>query len=228
MAELHRLDMHVHTHASWDSLSRPERVIAAARERGIDRVVIADHNQIHGALEAHALDPERMLVGEEIRTAEGPEIIGILLRERIPKGTPARETCERIRAQGGVVYVPHPFDTRRSGGGPLLEELADCIDVVEAHNARSWGRGVNARGERWATERGFALGAGSDAHTPGEIGRGYVELPPFKPTREGLLAALAAGRVAGRTLSSPLCAAFSTYAKLHKKVIGPRLVKPSS
>lgn len=220
MTDWLRVDMHVHTHASWDSLNRPDRVLAAARERGIDRIVIADHNEICGALEAQRLDPERVLIGEEVKTAEGVDIIGILLREHIPKGTPARETCRRIREQGGVVYVPHPFDTRRSGGGPLLEELTEWIDVVEAHNARSWGRGVNARGEAWARGRGFALGAGSDAHALREIGRGYVEVPDFEPERESFLAALRAGRVAGRTLSSRLVVLSTLYAKARKGLGG--------
>lgn len=218
MAEPLRLDMHVHSHASFDSLSRPEDVLQAARKRGMDRLVIADHNRIDGALELHALDAERILVGEEVKTAEGVDVIGILLQDRIPKGTRAAETCERIREQGGVVYIPHPFDTRRAGGGELLEELEPWIDVVEAHNARSWGRGLNARAEAWATERGKLLGAGSDAHTPGEIGHGYMEVPPFEPTREGLLAALASGRVAGRATFSPLCHLRSSYAKVRKKL----------
>lgn len=219
MAErLLRMDMHSHTRASYDCLCPPERVLETARARGIDRLVVTDHNEIHAALELHRMDPERILVGEEVKTREGADIIGILLTERIPRGTPARETCERIRAQGGVVYVPHPFDTRRSGGGHLLEELADLVDVVEAHNARTWKRGVNLRGEKWALDHGKLLGAGSDSHSLGEMGRAWVEVPPFEPTREGLLAALEKGRIAGRGVSSPLVAVASTYAKVHKKL----------
>lgn len=211
-----RMDMHSHTRASFDCLCPPERVLETARARGIDRLVVTDHNEVSAALVLRRTDPERILVGEEVKTREGADVIGILLTERIPKGTPARETCERIRAQGGVVYLPHPFDTRRSGGAHLLDAIGDLVDVVEAHNARSWKRGVNLRGERWALEHGKLLGAGSDSHTLGEMGRAWVEVPPFEPTREGLLAALRAGRIGGRGLSSPLVAAASTYAKLHK------------
>lgn len=214
-----RLDMHCHTRASFDSLSRPDDVLRAARERGIDRLVVTDHNEIAGALRLRELDPERILVGEEVKTRERVDIIGIFLTEVIPKGAPARETCERIHAQGGVVYMPHPFDTRRAGGGRLLDELVEWIDVVEVHNARSSPR-RNREAERWARERGKAAGAGSDAHTPGEIGRGVVEVPPFAPTRASLLAALEAGRVVSRVHSSPLCHLWSTYAKLHKLVAG--------
>lgn len=213
-----RLDMHVHTHVSFDSLNRPERILEVARERGIDRLVIADHNEIAGAQAIHRLDPERVLIGEEVKTAEGVDVIGILLRERIPRGTRAFETCERIRDQGGVVYLPHPFDVWRSGAGPLLEDLAEMIDVLEVHNSRCWRPGLNQQAEAWALEHGVIAGAGSDAHTLREIGRGYMEVPLFQPERESLLAALAAGRVAGRAVSSPLCHLWTTYAKVRKRL----------
>lgn len=212
-----RLDMHIHSNVSFDCLSRPEGILRAARERGMDRLVITDHNQIAGALRLREMDPERILVGEEVKTRERVDIIGIFLEEVIPKGTPARETCERILAQGGVVYLPHPFDTRRAGGGRLVEELEELIDVVEVHNARSSAR-LNRRAEVWAGEHAKLMGAGSDAHTPREIGRGFVELPPFEPDREALLAALRKARVTGRTLSSRACHLFSTYANLRKRL----------
>jgi predicted metal-dependent phosphoesterase TrpH len=215
-----RMDMHVHTHYSYDCLSRPERLAEAARARGLDHVVVTDHNRIGGALRLHRMDPVRFLVGEEIRTAEGPEVIGILLQEEIPRGTPAREACERIRAQGGVVYLPHPFDTRRSGAAPILDRIADLVDVVEAHNARCYDAGFDAAAERWAAERGLPLGAGSDAHTLAELGRGVVELPRFEPTRESLLAALRAGRIGHRQRSTPLASVASTYARFRKRLPG--------
>lgn len=212
-----RMDMHIHTHASFDSLNAPEHVLQVASARGMDRVVITDHNEIGAAQALHELDPERVLVGEEVKTAERVDIIGILLQERIPKGTPARETCERIRDQGGVVYLPHPFDTHRSGGGALLDKIGELVDVVEAHNARSWKPGLNHRAEEWARAHGKPMGAGSDAHTLREIGRGFMVVPRFTPDRAGLLGALRAGQIAGRAVSSPLCHVSSTYAKLRKR-----------
>lgn len=215
-----RVDMHSHTCVSYDCLSRYEAILETARARGIDRLVVTDHDAIEGALRMRALDPERVIVGEEVKTAEGPDLIGIFLTELIPRRTPAREACERIRAQGGVVYVPHPFDLRRSGGARLLDELADLVDVVEAHNARTWSRALNEKGEAWARANGKLLGAGSDAHSPGEIGRGYVEVPPFENDRDSFLAALAAGTVVGRTYSSPAVSLFSTWAKVRKRLPG--------
>lgn len=211
-----RMDMHLHTHRSFDCLNDPERLLRAACERGIGKLVVTDHNEIRGARELRELDPGRVIVGEEVKTREGYDLIGILVAERIPKGTPAREAAERIRAQGGVVYVPHPFDVARSGAGARMEAIADLVDVVEVHNSRCWVRGFNERAEAWAEAHGKLRGAGSDAHTIAEIGAGFVEVPPFEETREGLLAALAAGRVAGRTRSSPLYRAASTYAKVRK------------
>ena len=213
-----RVDMHVHTRVSSDSLTRFDDLLAAMDAAGIDRVVVSDHNRLDGALRMAELAPGRVLVGEEVRTREGPDMIGIFLREEIPKDTPLRETCERILAQGGVVYAPHPFDTRRRGGGALLETVADLVDVVEAHNARTWKPGVNEEGEAWARARGKLLGAGSDAHTPAEVGTAYVEVPPFEPNREGFLAALRAGRVAARGVSSRAVSVYSTYARVHKAI----------
>jgi predicted metal-dependent phosphoesterase TrpH len=218
-----RVDMHVHTRASYDSLNDVAGILRAMDARGIDRVVITDHDELDGALRAAEHAPDRLLVGEEVRTAEGPDVIGIFLTERIPRKTPLREACERIRAQGGVVYVPHPFDTRRRGGGVRhLGAIEELVDVVEAHNARTWGDGVNERGEAWALERGLPLGAGSDAHSLGEVGAAFVEVPHFAAERESFLAALRAGRVAARGTAPRRVAALSAYARVHKVLFRER------
>lgn len=213
-----RMDMHLHTYRSFDCLSTPAAILATARARGIDRLVVTDHDEIRGARELREMDPERVLVGEEVKTREGFDLIGILLQELIPSGTPARETCEIIRAQGGIVYVPHPFDVARAGAGKHLPRLEDVVDVIEVHNARCWSQGFDRAALDWAQRNGKMAGAGSDAHTVREIGRGIVELPDFEPTREGLLGALARSTVAVRTRSSPLMRVSSTYAKLRKRI----------
>jgi predicted metal-dependent phosphoesterase TrpH len=224
MAEpLVRVDMHVHTRASYDSLNDPDEVLRAMDACGLRWIVVADHDELDVALRMRDRAPDRVIAGEEIRTAEGPDLIGIFLTERIPRGTPIRQAAERIRAQGGVVYVPHPFDVRRRGGGEVhLRAIQDLVDAVEAHNARTWGEGVNERGEAWARERGIALGAGSDAHTAGEIGTAYVEVPPFEPHRESFLASLRAGRVGARGTSPRVVAAYSAYARVHHLVFGAK------
>ncbi len=210
--------MHCHTRASKDSLNPYDGIVPALDAAGIDRVVITDHDRLEGALRLHASAPDRVIVGEEIRTREGPDLIGIFLSELIPKYTPLREAAERIRAQGGVVYVPHPFDTRRRGGGELLDGIADLVDVVEAHNARTFKPEVNQRGEAWARRHGKLLGAGSDAHTLAEIGTAHVVVPPFEPSRASFLAALAHAEIVRGT--SPFSVTlWSSYASLRKKII---------
>lgn len=213
-----RVEMHCHTRASKDSLNPYDGILPAMDAAGIDRLVVTDHDRVDGALRMHAMAPDRIIVGEEVRTKEGPDLIGIFLTELIPRYTSMRETCERILAQGGVVYVPHPFDTRRRGGGELLDGIADLVDVVEAHNARTFKPEVNQQGEAWARAHGKLLGAGSDAHTLGEIGTAYVEVPPFELTRDGFLAALAGATIVRGT--SPFrVTVYSTYANLRKKIV---------
>ncbi len=210
-----RIDMHVHTVHSYDCLSDPDAVIGTAVARGLDRVVIADHNEIEGALALKERYPDRVIVGEEVKTAERVDIIGLYITERIPKGTPARETCERIRAQGGLVYFPHPYAAGTGGGGKVLEEVADLVDVVEGFNARLHSARLNERAQAFARSRGLPMGAGSDAHTLREIGRAYVEVPPFRDEPGAFLAALRDAKIVGRQ-SSRLVHLASTYAKFRR------------
>jgi predicted metal-dependent phosphoesterase TrpH len=183
----------------------------------LDRVCVTDHNEIAAALELRARYPERIIVGEEVKTAEGVDIIGLYISELIPRGTPALETCRRIHEQGGIVYVPHPFASGKGGGGRILEEIEDQVDAVEGFNARLHDQALNERAVAWAEARGRPLGAGSDAHTLPEVGRAWVEVPPFDDHANGFLAALAQGRIQG--MSSPRTVHLaSTWAKLHKQL----------
>jgi predicted metal-dependent phosphoesterase TrpH len=213
-----RMDMHLHTYRSFDCRNAPGAILRAARERGLDRLIVTDHNEIRGAFELRERDPERIVVGEEVKTREGFDVIGILLHTLIPRGTPARETCERIHDQGGIVYLPHPFDGSRAGSPRLLDSLAELIDVVEVHNARCFPASLNRRALEWATERGKLMGSGSDAHTIAELGRGYVELPHFEKNRESLLAALSAARVTGTISTSPVYRLASNWAKIMNRI----------
>ena len=218
-----RVDMHTHTRRSFDCMTSPSEYLRAVRRRGIDRVFLTDHNAVDAALRLHETAPETVFPGEEIKTREGFDLIGLFLNSLIPRGTPAREAAEQIRAQGGVVYLPHPFDRQRSGAGPQhAEKLLDLIDVVEVHNSRCFRPAFNERAVRWAREHGKLAGAGSDAHTAAELGNGFVAMPAFEPTRESFLAALASGEVVGRMRSSPIYRVASTYAKLHKKLRSER------
>lgn len=211
------VDLHLHTSASYDCLSEPREVVEAAREAGLDRIAVTDHNEIEGALAARSLEAELVIVGEEVRTAEGLDLIGLFLHRRIAPGATFRETAEAIRAQGGVVYLPHPFDGRRGTDEGFLEEVADCVDVVEGFNARVHDAGANRRARAWAERRGLPVGAGSDAHLLAEIGRGRVRLPPFREDPRELLEALARGRLEGRP-SGRWVHLGSTWAKIRKRL----------
>lgn len=206
-----RVDLHIHTRASYDCLSDYADVVATARARKLDRIAITDHNEIDGALRARDMAPDLVIVGEEVKTAEGVDLSGLFLNERIPPGTPALETAQAIRGQGGLVYVPHPFAGGKGTGPEVLETIAPYVDAVEIFNARLHRETLNRRAREWAEERGLPGGAGSDAHTLREIGRGVIEVPEFSD-RHGFLAALRQGRVVGRS-SSYLVHLASTLAK---------------
>jgi predicted metal-dependent phosphoesterase TrpH len=213
---LMRVDMHMHTARSFDCLNDPDALMRAASEKGIDVVCITDHNEIASALELKARFPERVIVGEEVKTAEGVDIIGLFISELIPKRTPARHTCELIRAQGGLVYMPHPFAPGKGGDGRILNAVADLVDIVEGFNARLHDDALNQRAVDWARAHNLPLGAGSDAHTLAEIGRAYAQLPRFADGADAFRDAIRSATIHGRT-SSRLVHLASTYAKVHKK-----------
>jgi predicted metal-dependent phosphoesterase TrpH len=173
--------MHTHTMWSGDSTTTPDEVEQAVVESGLDVLCITDHNAVRGAIELAGRLPCRVVVGEELRTHAG-EIIGLFLTERVPVGTPPVEAAQMIRGQGGVVYVPHPFDPmRRNLAEPSLRELANAglLDAVEVLNAKTSLQSLNAQGARFAEEFALAAGAGSDAHVPDALGAAYLEMPDF-------------------------------------------------
>jgi hypothetical protein len=140
-------------------------------------VFLTDHNTIDGADRLRALGHE-VVVGEEVMTAEG-ELIGLFLTEVVPGGLPAREVVASIKAQGGLVYLEHPYDPyRRHLSEAAVEEIADSIDVVEVWNGRS-DEAINVRAMQLCELLGAAPAGGSDAHQEAEIGRVFVEMEPF-------------------------------------------------
>ncbi|MDH5759675.1 MAG: dephospho-CoA kinase [Gemmatimonadota bacterium] len=214
-----RMDLHMHTVGSWDCLSDPRRVLERARARGVGRIAITDHNRLHVALAMAREFPDEVIPGEEVKTAEGIDVIGLYLAEEIPKGTPAGETVRLIREQGGVPYLPHPYAGGKGGGGRMAEELASLVDVVEVFNARLHRVEMNERAFDLAQRHGKLVGAGSDAHTVREVSRGTVEVPHHPSTAEALREALVLPRVEG-TMSSHLVHLASTWAKVRKKLPG--------
>lgn len=214
---LARLDLHLHTAGSWDCMSDPERVLEAALARGYTRIAVTDHNRLHVALRLAEAHPESVVPGEEVKTAEGIDVIGLYLSDEIPEGTPAEETIERIREQGGIPYLPHPYAPGKGGGGLHAERLGSLCDVVEVFNARLHSAEANDRASRLADSLGKLRGAGSDAHTVGEIGNAWIEMPEHPNRPEALLVALRSGRTGG-SKASRLVHLASTWAKVRKKL----------
>lgn len=199
-----RVDMHAHTMWSGDCTTTPDELVAALADQPVDVVCVTDHNTVNGGLALAGDLPVRVVVGEELRTGAG-EIIGLFLTERVPMGVSAREAALRIRDQGGLVYVPHPFDPMRSNlrehelHGLLEEGLVDCLEVF---NAKTQLQHLNQRAAEVAAGYGVPGGAGSDAHVPEAFGAAYVEMPDFHDAAS-FLAGLAEGEVVGHHFDAP-------------------------
>ncbi len=193
-----------------------QQIIDRCLETGINCIAIADHGTAEGAIKMHRLAPFRVIIAEEILTPHG-EIMGMFLKEGIPSGLPVKEVISRIRAQDGLVCIPHPYDKIRQSalGNRILEELAEQIDVMEVFNARGLLSRNSTKARMFAEKYGVARSAGSDAHTPGEIGNAYVEMPEFDG-KDDFLRALASGKISGRR-SNPLVHLSSTWARLKKQ-----------
>ena len=212
-----RIDLHMHTRVSPDSRTDPKALIERAREVGLNRIAVTDHNAIEGALEAHRLAPDLVIVGQEIDTEPGGELIAYFVQEVVPPHLPIAEAIRRLREQGAEISVSHPVDTLRNSalGEKLTLEVIDQVDALEVFNARCLRGADNVRAAELAAHYGKAITAGSDAHTLGELGRGYLTLPPFKDTPQAFLASLCKATPGGR-LSGIWPHFASTLAKLRR------------
>ena len=193
-----RVDCHLHTVASGDANLTLEQLAVRAEENRLDVVCVTDHNETSAAVAASALDlGVRIVVGEEIRTPDG-DVIGLFLTERIPYVLPLAEVVGRIRAQGGLVYVPHPFDRGRSSLGAVLPRLCEQgdVDVIEVFNAKIADQALNEQAAALAAAYGLPAGAGSDAHDADGVGAAYLERPAFDGA-ESFLAALRQAKITG-------------------------------
>lgn len=202
--------MHLHTMWSGDATTTPDELAEAVVAAGLDVVCITDHSTTNGALELQhsgALgDGVQVVVGQESRTWAG-ELIGLFLSARIPPGLRPGEFVAAVREQGGLVYVPHPFDPMRHClHEDVLIELAAAggVDVIEGLNAKTSLPALNDKAVQFAAEHGLAVGAGSDAHVPAAVGAAYVDVPEFDAgSASSFLAALASGRLVGGHYDPP-------------------------
>ncbi len=190
--ELIEVDLHMHTDHSGDCATPVEVLLQTARDRGLGAIAITDHNEVSGALEARRIaegmmDDIKVIVAEEVKTAEQGEVIGLFLEEKIPKGLTMAETIAAIREQGGLVYVPHPFD--RFHSVPDYEHLLDIveeIDILEVFNPRVAVTAFNEEAERFARKYRIVPGAGSDSHVAQGLGSVRVRIHDFDGPAEFL------------------------------------------
>jgi len=192
------------------------KIIDRCRALGINCVAIADHGTIEGALEMQRLAPFTVIVAEEILTPDG-EIMGMFLKENVPNGLSVEQTIAQIRAQDGIVCIPHAFDMLRPSalGEKIVEKIAHEIEVIEVFNSRSLLLRSSEKAQAFAAKYGIAQSAGSDAHTLGEIGNAYVEMPKFSG-KDDFLQALAKGRVIGRR-TNPITHFSSAWNKIKNR-----------
>jgi hypothetical protein len=184
------VDLHMHTDHSGDCETPVEVLLATAKEVGLGAIAVTDHNEISGALEAREKAKAagvKVIVGEEVKTAEQGEVIGLFIEEKIPRGLSMAETVAEIKRQGGLVYVPHPFD--RMHAVPDYEHLPailDQIDAIEVFNPRVAIGAFNEEAVRFAAKYRIVAGAGSDSHVAQGLGSVRIRMRDFDGPQEFL------------------------------------------
>lgn len=212
------VELHAHTIYSRDCLIRLEDIQGICQRQGIDRLAITDHDTAVAALELARLYPTLIIPGQEIKTTQG-ELLAWYIREEVPPNLSPQETIARLRTQGAVIGVPHPFDRYRRSAWRLEDLLAivEQVDVIEVFNARCLHNDDNRRALAFAQEHGKLMSSGSDAHMPMEYGRAAMKVPPFHNNADGLRQVLSKA-IRQERLSSPLAHLGSTYAKWVKRL----------
>lgn len=206
-----KVDLHTHSSSSPDGGIRPEQYHAALTRGILDVIAITDHNQTDLALELKRELGDKIIVGEEIMTTAG-EIVGLFLERRISPGLSPIETVKQIKDQGGLVYIPHPFETARKGLHPAaLEELVDYIDIVEICNGRAFLQNRGAQAVVWARLNHKVGAASSDAHGSRGLGKTYTRLNDM-PSRQNLVPMLSAAV----PITSPPGLRALLYPKFHR------------
>lgn len=211
-----KLEFHCHTDASKDSLTKPKDLIKTARRKGLDRLVITDHNSTAGAVAAQHLDPELVIVGEEIMTTRG-EILAAYVTEEIPAGLSPQETIKRLKEQSAFISVSHPFDRLRKGGWEEkdLLEIMHQVDAIEIFNSRCMNPMFNLQAKAFAEKYNLAGTVGSDAHGAFEVGTSIMVLDQFEGA-EGMRKVIRQAKYQTK-LSSWLVHFVSRYASMKKK-----------
>jgi hypothetical protein len=187
--EIH-VDLHMHTDHSSDCATPVETLLATAREAGLGAIAITDHNEVSGAFAAQEIADDfgvKVIVSEEVKTAEQGEVIGLFLKQKIERGMTMAETTAEIHRQGGLVYVPHPFDRLHSVPDyEHLLEMVEEIDILEVFNPRVALTAFNEEAERFAAKYRIVPGAGSDSHVAQGLGSVMIRVHDFDGPEEFL------------------------------------------
>lgn len=213
-----RLDLHIHTRFSKDSVAPISSVVERCVRSRLGPVAVTDHDSIRGALEVRELAPFPVIIGEEIKSAAG-DIIGLFLQEEVPGGLPALETSQRIKDQGGLVVAPHPFCRLRPSALSFgaLKEILPLVDLIEGYNSHTVLPMDNTKGAAFAAEHGLPTVASSDSHSALELGSTFTQVSEedYDGTPEGLIRAVKAGRMVTRR-PNPLLLMAPGIARLRK------------
>ncbi len=211
-----RVDLHTHSIASSDGGIRAVQYRNLLSSKRVDLIAVTDHNRVDFAQELHAELGNKIIVGEEIMTTEG-EIIGLFLKSLVKPGQTPLQTVKAIKKQGGLVYIPHPFETVRKGlQEATLDSIVSYIDIVEVHNGRAFLQKRSAKALAWAQAHNKAGAASSDAHGAKGVGHTYTVVATLPAQQDFLRVLGAAQLVANRAPFTTL-----TYPKLnrlHKKI----------
>ncbi len=218
------LEFHSHTIYSKDSLTTPKKMLETCLRKGIDRIIVTDHNSLQGARAAHLIDPQRVIIGEEIMTTQG-ELLAAFVQEEVPAGLTPHEAIECLKNQNAFISVSHPFDTFRAAHWKReeLEAIVPYIDAIEVFNSRCMGPEPNLLAKGFASQHGLPGTVGSDAHAAFELGRARMIIPDFNSSDE-LRLVIRRARF-DTSLSSPLVHLYSRYAVWYKKVFPNLLTK---
>lgn len=209
---MYRIDLHTHSTASPDGGLNQDHYDRAFNRGLLNCVAVTDHNRIDKAVALRqALGESRIIVGEEISTTAG-EIIGLFLEKPVLAGLTPLSTAQAIKEQGGLVYIPHPFETVRSGlTSAALDDIAELVDIVEVHNGRAWLQNRGPRAAAWAKLHRKLRAASSDAHGPRGLGSGITVVAEI-PTRDNLMKLLGKAQL----LTKPPHWRSLFYPKLHR------------
>ena|ERR1700741_1009228 len=215
---MYKVDLHTHSSQSPDGGITADQYRKALRSGLLDVIAITDHNSVAMGLDLNREFGDQIIVGEEIMTTHG-EIVGLYLSEKVPAGLSPLDTIKHIKDQGGIVYIPHPFETIRKGIAPhILESIADYVDIIEVCNGRAFLQNRSAQAVVWARLNQKDSAASSDAHGYRGLGRTYSDLPQM-PTRDTLLTLLDTAVLRTRNPSFRALL-YPKYHRLRKKIGG--------